>query len=117
MLKRLSRIAAYMMIALGVVHLSFTPFAFSRFTDNTVWFMGAGLAPIFAGFLNIVWVTNAGNDRVIYVMCLIANIGLLSLFVLAAFVIPSPPPFIGSSLTLIASIAMIASRQVRADSK
>lgn len=112
MLKRLSRIAAYMMIALGVVHLSFTPFAYRQFTDNTVWFMGAGLAPVFAGFMNIILVRNAGIDRAIYAFCLIANIVLLSFFVLAAFVIPSPPPFIGILLTLITSIAMIALERV-----
>lgn len=107
MLKLLSKIAAYLMIALGVIHLSFTPFAYSRFTDNTIWFMGAGLALIFAGFLNIVWVRNIGKDRAIYVLCLIANIILLSFFALAAFVIPSPPPFIGVTLFLFETIAAI----------
>ena len=109
MLRLLSKIAAYLIIAIGVIHLSFTPFAYRRFSDNTIWFMGAGLASIFAGFLNIVWVRNIGKDHAIYVLCLIANIILLSFFALAAFVIPSPPPFIGVTLSLFQSIAVIVS--------
>lgn len=107
MLKLLSKIAAYLIIGIGIIHLSFTPFAYRRFTDNTVWFIGAGLAAVFAGFLNIVWVRNVGKDRAIYVLCLMANLILLSFFVLAAFVIPSPPPFIGVTLSLFQSIAVI----------
>ncbi len=107
MLKLLSKVAAYLIIAIGVIHLSFTPFAYSRFTDNTVWFIGTGLASIFAGFLNIVWVRNIEKDRAIYVLCLIANIILVSFFALAAFVIPSPPPFIGVTLSLFQSVAVI----------
>ncbi len=111
MLKLLSKIAAYLIIAIGVIHLSFTPFAYNRFTDNTVWFIGAGLASIFAGFLNIVWVRNIGKDRAIYVLCLLANVFLMSFFVLAAFLIPSPPPFIGLSLSLFESIAVMVLRK------
>ena len=98
-----------MIIAIGVIHLSFTPFAYRRLTDNTVWFIGSGLACVFAGFLNIVWARNIGKDRAIYVLCLIANMILLSFFALAAFVIPSPPPFIGVTLPLFQSIAVIVS--------
>ncbi len=107
MLKLLSKIAAYLIIVIGIVHLSFTPFAYSRITDNTVWFVGAGLAAIFNGFLNLIWLRNIGRDRVAYWLCLVANLLLALFFVLAAVVIPSPPPFLGVVLLVFETISVI----------
>lgn len=107
MLKLLSKIAAYLIIVIGVVHLSFTPFAYSRVTDNTVWFVGSGLAAIFGGFLNLIWLRNIGRDRVTYWLCLIASLLLALFFVLAAVVIPSPPPLLGVVLIVFEIIAVV----------
>ena len=106
-MKLLSKIAAYLIIAIGVVHLSFAPFAYSRITGNTVWFVGAGLAAIFGGFLNLIWLRSIGKDRLTYWLCLVANLLLALFFVLAAIVIPSPPPFLGVALLVFEIIAVI----------
>ena len=95
------------MIVIGTVHLSFTPFAYSRITDNAVWFVGAGLAAIFNGFLNLIWLRNIGQDRLTHRLCLVANLLLALFFVLAAVVIPSPPPFLGLVLLVFEIIAVI----------
>ena len=107
MLKLLSKIAAYLIIVTGIVHISFTPFAYSRITDNMIWFVGAGLAAIFSGFLNLIWLRSIGKDRVTYWLCLVANLLLALFFVLAAVVIPSPPPFLGVVLLVFENVAVM----------
>ncbi len=108
MLKLLSNIVACLVIALGVVHLSFS--LFGRITENAVWFIGAGLAVIFGGFLNLIWLRNIGTDHITFWLCLLANLFLTLLFIFAAVVIASPPPFVGLFLLAFEIVAMVVLR-------
>ena len=52
-MKILDWICAVVVLALGVVHCVFTPFAYPSFSVAALWFLGAGLALIFGGMLNV----------------------------------------------------------------
>ena len=53
MARTIHAIASYLLIALGAVHTALTPVFYARLTPNAMWFAGAGLAMVFAGFLNV----------------------------------------------------------------
>jgi hypothetical protein len=55
----LIKIVSYVIILLGVVHISFA-FPLHMNTD-TLWFVGAGMAIIFAGLLNLVAIDGGGS--------------------------------------------------------
>lgn len=77
MVKRLDPVCAWIILALGVVHLCVTPFAYSHLSQSAVWFAGAGLAGIFAGMLNLLRIWHGKAIPALRKFCMIAN--LLSL--------------------------------------
>ena len=81
MQRKLDLAAAWGLVALGVVHCSFTPFAYRKFSEASLWFFAAGLTLLYAGAFNLVRVANPvaiGLRRT----CLAVNLSLLA-FVIA----------------------------------
>ncbi len=78
-------IVTYLIIAVGIVHVSLTPVFFDQFTMKVGWFIGVGLMGIFLGFLNIAnWRSN--YDLHVRRLCIVANAasivyGVMNLFV------------------------------------
>lgn len=105
MFRKLHLICAWLLTALGFVHMAFTPFAYRAFTHNTLWFVGTGAALIFCGFLNVAWLRNAGRDRMVWLLCLLANLMSLALFAVALFLLREPQVFVGLALSAYALIA------------
>ena len=99
-MKRIHQITAYLFIALGVVHIGFANF--TNFTERSLWFVGAGLAAIFGGFLNLVF-ARAGGDPMIRTLCYVANFLLVAFFIVGAILTPQAQAFCG--LTLVAAMA------------
>ncbi|MCA1591524.1 MAG: hypothetical protein LC754_02510 [Acidobacteria bacterium] len=106
MLKIIHRICAYLLVALGVVHVLFTFCAYERLTPGAVWFAGAGLALVFVGFLNIAHGRGAGRDRVVRVLSHVANLLCLALGVSSVVVVQEPQAYFG--LLLIALLTLTA---------
>lgn len=102
MLRRVHQISTYLAITLGVVHLCFTPFAYQVFTHNTLWFFGAGMAIVYAGFLNLAHLAHPAANT-LRVLCLIASVLTGLMFAIALSVVPEPQVFVG--LTLFAACA------------
>jgi hypothetical protein len=73
MLEKSFKIAAYLIIALGGAHLLFTPFNYHKFTLNALWFFSAGLAVIFAGFLNLMFIASTLKTLLARTLRVIAN--------------------------------------------
>ena len=111
MLKTAHTIIAYLIVALGSVHLGFTFIAYSRFSFGALWFIGSGLAIIFAGFLNIVLIRNAAMDNAAWLLCLIANATSALLFALALTLFTEPQVFVGLGLFAFAAIATLLLRR------
>lgn len=65
------KIATYLIIAAGIIHIALAFFVFDRFAMRVMWFVGVGLMAVFLGFLNIAhWRT---TDPLIRKVCILAN--------------------------------------------
>ena len=91
-------------IALGLLHLAFTFHDYDHFSLNAVWFASAGIAMILCGFLNIAVIRDGGKDKVIWVLCLIANAIFAVLFAVVSFILPQPQVYFGILLFAAAAI-------------
>lgn len=78
MMKRIDAVFAWIILALGVVHICVTPFVYSQFSQSAVWFAGAGLAGIFAGMLNLIRVRHVNSVPALRTFSLLANLLLLA---------------------------------------
>lgn len=110
----LHKIVTGFIIVLGCLHIGFTPFNYSQFDMDAMWFLSAGVAIILAGFLNVA-VMRAGTDRVIRILCVLTNATFALLFGMALFRMPQPQVFIGLGLFAVAGVCavMTSSRATR----
>lgn len=77
-MRTLYKVSTFLILALGVVHVSMTPVIFRSLTPNALWFAGGGLMIIFLSFLNLILMGEAGKQRIVRVLTHTANIiGLL----------------------------------------
>src|SRR5215212_10195184 len=86
----LHRIITGLIIALGMLHVGFTPFNYGRFDMDAMWFLGSGLAIILAGFLNIAVIRGRGKDKLVWVLGLITNLGFAILFGIGLLLLTQP---------------------------
>ncbi len=110
-MKTAHTIVAYLIVLLGIVHQGFTFVAYSRFSFGALWFIGSGLAIIFAGFLNIVVIKNGAADTTAWLLCLIANTTSTLLFSLALTLFTEPQVFVGLGLFAFATVATLMFRR------
>ena len=100
MIRKLHQASAWLLVALGVVHTSLTPVFYDEFSADPMWFAGTGLAMSLIGILNITLSRSAGDDRLVTMLCHIANI-IFTLFGLAiVLAVPQPQAYLGLVLTL-----------------
>lgn len=95
-----------LIIALGCLHVGFTPFNYSHFDMDAMWFFSAGVAIILAGFLNVALI-RVGKDRVIRILCVLSNASLALLFGVALFQMPQPQVFVGLALFAVAIVCSL----------
>lgn len=100
MARRLHQISTYLLIALGVVHTSLTPFFNEGFSVEAMYFASAGLAMIVVGFLNIAMSRNKSSDRVLVILCYIANVLYVVFGLLTAQALGEPQAYFGLVLIL-----------------
>jgi hypothetical protein len=107
MLKTLYQITTGLLIALGIVHVWFTRYAYDGFSLDALWFIGSGMAIIFAGLLNIVILSGAGTDRVVWWLVLSTNLILVLGFAVSLLVLREPQVFIGIFLAGFEAVALL----------
>jgi hypothetical protein len=98
MLKKLHLICSYLSIALGAIHILFTVCAYDNFSLDAFWFVGSGMAIVFAGFLNLMFLKFVEKDLTVWVLCLLGNLFSTILFVVGLFIIGEPQVFAGTLL-------------------
>ena len=96
------RTVAYIIILLGVVHISLT-FPLHMNTD-TLSFVGAGMAIIFAGLLNLVAIDRSGS-KFTKAIAVIVNAFNCMLFCFAVPILNEPQVYIGIAIFLITTVA------------
>jgi hypothetical protein len=109
-LKTVHTVCTYLIIALGALHLLFTFHDYDAFTLRALWFAGAGIAIVFAGFINLISIRLAGRDALVRTLCLISNLVVVALFVAALWLMRQPQVFAGVLLFALASIASLGAR-------
>ncbi len=107
MLKALHKVAIGLMIALGTLHVTFTPFSDGGLTLDALWFLGSGFAIILAGFLNVVLMIDVGGDKLVQLLCHVANVTFSVLFGVAVLLLPQPQVFVGLALFAVATITAL----------
>lgn len=112
MMRATHKIITGLMIALGLIHILFTFHDYDTFSMRALWFASAGVAIILAGFLNIVLLRDVGKDKVVRLLCVLANIIFTVMFSAVLFLMPQPQVFIGVALFAMATIfALLLSRK------
>lgn len=103
-MRTIYKILIGLIVALGTVHILTTFAVYDRLTADVMWFAGAGAAIVFAGFLNIVLLRDAGKDRIVRTLCAIANFIAVAIFVLLLLIFPAPHLFLGAGLFVAATL-------------
>ena len=78
MMKILDRILAGLLVLLGCVHIFVAaPMAYDRLSTQALWFVSAGLALWYAGFINLLrWQAN-NSGRLLVWLAVVTNVSLL----------------------------------------
>ena len=95
MLRMIHLVSSCALVALGIVHTSLTPVIIGRFSMGAMYFASAGLALILLGFLNLALRNDKGGNRVLRILCYIANCLMTIFAVFAVLVIPEPQAYFG----------------------
>lgn len=100
----LIKIVSYIIILLGIVHISF---AFPLYMNTeTLWFVGAGMAIIFSGLLNLVAI-DRGGSKFTKLVAVITNAINCSMFCFALPILKEPQVYAGITIFLITTVAFI----------
>lgn len=99
------KIISIIIITLGVVHISFA-FPLYDYDINTLWFMGTGLAIVFAGFINIISINSISGwfTKILNTIC---NVAMFMCFLAAIKVLSKPQVYVGITLFLITTLISI----------
>jgi hypothetical protein len=103
MLSKTHSIISYVIILFGLIHIYFVT-CLDSFDTYALWFVGSGVAIIFAGLINLVKTKSA--EKIVFRICLLTNFIMTVLFVTALITMQNPQVFIG---IFIFAIAMILS--------
>ena len=98
------KIVSALIVLLGLAHCGFTFLNYSGLSMDAFWFLGAGIAIVLAGFLNVALIRVRGRDTVIWLMTLLTNLAFLLLFGLATFMLRESQVFVGLALFFLAAL-------------
>jgi hypothetical protein len=73
-MKILYKVSTFLILALGVLHLSMTPVFFKSLTTGALWFASGGLVIVFVSFFNFILMGDAGRQRLVRMLCYAANL-------------------------------------------
>ena len=77
-MKTLYKVTTFLILALGVLHISFAPVLFHSLTSNALWFVSGGMVIVFLSFFNFILMSEAGKQRIVRMLTYSANLfGLL----------------------------------------
>ena len=104
MLNKLIKIFSCIIILLGIVHIGF---AFPlEATTYTLWFVGAGMAIIYSGLLNLVMLQNNGSRLTKTVATITNSLNCLG-FCFAIPILNQPQVYVGAIIFLIPAICFL----------
>jgi hypothetical protein len=105
MVRRTLWVLSVLATLLGLAHLSIAAASFGQLSFQALWFIGAGVAIVVGGMLNLfaLLATYGGGGRAVLGL---ANVALAGFFGLALTILPGPQVVVG--LLLFAGLAGLA---------
>ncbi len=108
MIRIIHSILASAMILLGTVH-SLMAFHCRELNEDTLWFLGAGIAIIFAGLFNVLFLLVCATP--LRNVTLIVNVAMTGLFLFALKVLFGSQVYVGISLFGIATVLILLQKK------
>jgi len=99
-MKKLRIVTAHLTVLLGIVHVSCAPLFYHGLTLSALWYVGAGLALVFLGFMNVL-LPSVEPKCATFAGAIVANAVALAFAGALAWVLRSPPALIAVVLTAI----------------
>jgi hypothetical protein len=112
-MNKIDRASVLLLTILGFSQLILTPFFYNSFSQEAVWFFGAGLSLVFLGFLNLAR-RLAPHSGVVMMSAIANTIGVL--FVMSIVAVYTAPQSV-IALFLMVSITMATIEQLTAGEK
>jgi hypothetical protein len=110
-MRTLDRILSWFLVVLGCAHnFIAAPLKYQTLSLQALWFVSAGLALWYAGFLNVLRTRSASPDRFLSVLCVLTNVSLL-VFVIAFAAVMGNWTSAGA-IALIVSVALLTGMSV-----
>lgn len=115
----IDRVLGWFLVLLGCTHnFLAAPLTFEELSHPALWFLSAGLALWFAGFINLLRADSRDPSKMLLIFCLLTNISLLAFVLLYAFIegnwaAPEAIALIGSvaALTVLSVVTILKTRQ------
>ena len=109
-MKTLYKVSTFLILALGVLHISMTPMIHRSLTPNALWFVGGGLMIIFLSFFNFIFMSDAGQQRIVRMLTHTANLlglvfGCAMLFIESRRARPGPAAWVVLALLVFETVA------------
>jgi len=73
-MKILYKITTFLILALGILHISMTPVLFHSFSSAALWFVSGGVVIVFLSFFNFILMSEAGKQRIVRILTHIVNL-------------------------------------------
>lgn len=109
MISKAHTIVSYLIILFGIIHIYFVH-CLDSFDSYALWFIGAGIAIIFTGFINLI--RTKSSEKIVFSICILTNFITASLFVFALFAMQNPQVYIGIFIFVIAFILSLKKNSV-----
>ena len=94
-------VLAVLTVLLGTVHI-LCAIPIAELDIDTLWFIGSGMAILFAGFINLITVYSP--QKIARTIAVLTNILLVGLFALAAAILEGIQVWIGMALFLVQGV-------------
>lgn len=105
--RKLIQIASLLIVLLGIIHISF---AFPLYSNtDTLWFVGAGMAIVFSGLLNLVAIDRGGSKLTLSIAAIVNAVNFIS-FCFALPILNQPQVYVGIAIFLTTTIALLLVR-------
>ncbi len=107
------QVTAWLIIAMGAMHLAFTRRAYPEFSLQTLWFISAGLLMIFMAALNLLRIRYAAVAPGVRSVCIVANFVTLvwaAAFAFAVSLTQAPQVLVSTALMALLTIFSILRR-------
>lgn len=92
-MKRTFLVLGWATVLMGIIHILLV-FPINEFRLGHMWFIGTGIAIVFAGFINLI-AHASQQSKMSFILVLLSNVIMCFLFIMATIVLREPQVYIG----------------------